>query len=183
MDVPLAAQVTTFYKWVAGQVSVRRREMKVGKREKAVADREQRIERIRHLIDIQEKEPERFLHSRLSKLFVSSETEVGIQIEWLNSTVFVMEVKSVRGSVRMNGAELGHQMVLNSPQVCRPGECCTCILYIHVNPRYTAEIQEARVQNKSVILDMNINWDIAYDEREKPLSLQGQRGEIRIVPS
>ena len=174
--------LTTVPKWLIGQASVRRREMKIGKREADVQIREKRVERIESLIAEQQGQLEAFIHGRLSRLFIplGNETELGIDVEWFNSTLFPVEIKSARGVVILNGASLGHQMSLASVVRCLPCRSCSCTLYLHIGTDRNKQLMAYKDKGEAQRWQMNITWDmiVALEKENITISPQDPRAEI-----
>ena len=175
--------LTTVPKWLIGQISVRRREMKVSKREGDVLKREQDIERIKSLVVEQQRQPEAFLHCYCSRVFLPAfnETEIAVQVEWFNGTVFPVDIKAVRGEMIMDGINLGHQITIASPVHCDGGRHCSGTFYLQIDKDCRRQLADSKTQCKSHDWTMNTTWEMLMEGSKAPINPQGPNGSFRLL--
>lgn len=120
------------------------------------------------LVHEQTSQPQKYLYPHLQRLFVSSSTELGIEIEWFNCSLFYMEFVSLSGEISINRVSMGHQLKLRSKSNCDACARCTCTFDIMVDSSTVKFIQDAISKATSIQCGFLLNWDVLPSELSKP---------------
>ncbi len=138
---------------------------------------------LENLVHDQKHNPQNYLYARLSKLFPSSPTEIGIVVEWFNCSVFDIEFDSVTGEVILDRVSLGHQITLRNKQPCSVCHSCTCTFDIAVDKSVLQRIDTCIADVKGLNCELRLTWTVESSQLDKPFPKQGPEGTKLVVPS
>ena len=141
------------------------------------------------LLDDQFNNPYNFLYSRLIRVFPSSPTEIGLVIEWFNTSIFDLKFESVSGEVRMGevnifGESLGHQIVLTNYPALSACKSCTCTCSILVSDKILEQFRDAQIKGRGLTWNLYLNWKFATIGFTRPFNFNGPPTDGTVlVPS